>query len=166
MTETGAALGGALEGECTMADSVGATASVGTTTYAGKPRGLDDMSGMDLLKLLITQLSNQDPMEPMKNQELLEQLSAIRSLESNITVSEKFRDLLAANQKVAAQSQLSSATLLMGQRVTGLSTDNKLVEGYVERVVVASSGVRVKVGGYEIPMENIRQVIWPDDGQS
>jgi len=54
----------------------------------------------------------------------------------------------------------------MGQRVTGLSTDNKLVEGYVERVVVASSGVRVKVGGYEIPMENIRQVIWPDDGQS
>ncbi|MBN2583405.1 MAG: flagellar hook capping protein [Planctomycetes bacterium] len=146
-----------------MADSVTAASSTGTTTSStGTSRGLEDMSGMDFLKLLITQLSNQDPMEPMKNQELLEQLSAIRSLESNMTISEKFEDLLSANQSLATQQELSSATLLMGTYVTGLSTANKLVQGYVDRVIVNDSGTSVQVGDYEIPLENVRQVGWSD----
>jgi hypothetical protein len=52
--------------------------------------------------------------------------------------------------------------LLMGSRVQGISTTNNLVEGYVERVLVTDSGVRVQVGSYEIPLENVRQVGWAD----
>lgn len=131
--------------------SLGAVAGVGTTLSQGSSRSIEEMSSMDFLKLLITQLSNQDPFEPMKNQELLEQLSAIRSLESNMTISENFRKLL-------AHQELASATLLIGGWVTGVDVNGELVEGRVERVVMDASGVRVQIGDHEIALRNIQLV--------
>ena len=137
--------------------SLGAAASVGTTLSQGSSRGIEEMSSMDFLKLLITQLSNQDPLEPMKNQELLEQLSAIRSLESNMTIAENFRTLL-------DHQQLASATLLIGGWVTGVDVNGELVEGRVERVVMDRSGVRVQIGDHEIALRNIQLVGVEDIG--
>ncbi|NIA20596.1 MAG: hypothetical protein GWP05_01210 [Anaerolineaceae bacterium] len=134
-----------------MPNGLGAVASVGTILSEGSGRGIDEMSSMDFLKLLITQLSNQDPMEPMKSQELLEQLSAIRSLESNMTVSENFKKLL-------DYQELAGATLLIGSWVTGVDVNGESVEGRVERVVMDASGVRVQVGDHEIALKNIQLV--------
>ena len=131
--------------------SLDAAAAVGTTLSQGSSRGIEEMSSMDFLKLLITQLSNQDPLEPMKNQELLEQLSSIRSLESNMTIAENFRKLL-------DHQELASATLLIGGWVTGVDVNGELVEGRVERVVMDASGVRVQVGDHEIALRNIQVV--------
>ena len=131
--------------------SLGAVAGVGTTLSQGSSRGIEEMSSMDFLRLLITQLSNQDPFEPMKNQDLLEQLSAIRSLESNMTISENFGKLL-------AHQELASATLLIGGWVTGVDVNGQLVEGRVERVVMDASGVRVQIGDHEIVLRNIQLI--------
>lgn len=134
-----------------MSNGLGAVASVGTILSEGSSRGISEMSSMDFLKLLITQLSNQDPMEPMKSQDLLEQLSAIRSLESNMTISENFRKLL-------DHQELASATLLLGSWVTGIDVNGELVEGRVERVIMDASGVRVQIGDHEIALKNIQLV--------
>jgi len=131
--------------------SLGAAAGVGTTLSQGSSRGIEEMSSMDFLRLLITQLSNQDPFEPMKNQELLEQLSSIRSLESNMTIAENFGKLL-------DHQELASGTLLIGAWVTGVDTNGEFVEGRVERVVMDSSGVRVQIGNHEIALKNIHLV--------
>ena len=135
---------------------VGDVAKTGDIISQGKSKGMESMSGADFLKLLITQLTNQDPMEPMKNQELLQQLSAIRSLESNMSIAENFKDLL-------GHQELGSATVLIGKTVKGLSSDGKLIEGVVERVIMDSSGVRLQVGDYEMALPNV-MTIELDDG--
>lgn len=134
-----------------MATSVDSVAAASSTATTGTGQGIGAMTGLDFLKLLITELSNQDPFEPMKNQDLLEQLSAIRSLEANMTLSQNIGALV-GNQ------ELASATVLIGRTITGLSTAGLLVEGTVERVILDASGVRVQIGAYEVPLGSITKV--------
>jgi len=122
-----------------------------TPLAAGNSKGISAMTGQDFLKLLITQLSNQDPFEPMKNQELLQQLSAIRSLESNMTLSENINSLV-------NHQQLASATLLIGRLITGVDTVGQGVEGKVERVILDAGGIRLQIGQHEVPLGNVTRV--------
>src|SRR5687767_15910443 len=55
----------------------------------------------DFIKMMITQLQNQDPMEPAKNQELLAQMSQIGQLQSSTQLQETLK-------RFSAQSQISS----------------------------------------------------------
>ena len=57
----------------------------------GSPQGTQvrsknfELKTEDFIKMMITQLQNQDPMEPAKNEELLAQMSQIGQLQSSTT---------------------------------------------------------------------------------
>jgi len=134
---------------------------------------IQEMNGLDFLKLLVTELSNQDPFEPMKNKEILEQLSAIRSLQANMTLQQNISEM--ADQQEAtsnslasllSRQELASATALVGKLVAGADTEGQVVEGRVERVILDSSGVRVQIGTHEIPLENIERVGAEEDADA
>ena len=134
-----------------MSLSVAELAGNSSTASTGTGKTISDMNGMDFLKLLISELSNQDPFEPMKNKEILEQLSAIRSLEANMSLGENIKSLL-NNQ------ELASASVLIGRVISGVDTDGQLVEGTVERIVLDAAGIRVQIVDHEIALGNIMTV--------
>lgn len=123
-----------------------------SSSSTGSSQSIADMTSQDFLNLLISELSNQDPFEPMKNKEILEQLSAIRSLESNMTMSENFRSLI-DNQ------QLVSATTLIGRTVVGTDTEGNLIQGQVESILLDSSGIRLQMGDRQMALGNVMQII-------
>jgi len=55
------------------------------------------------MRVLITQLMNQDPFDAMDNQEVLEQISQIRSLESSMTLVDTLSDMM-AQERLSAGS--------------------------------------------------------------
>ena len=65
----------------------------------------------DFFKLLITQLTNQDPLEPTSNQELMEQISAIRDIDLSMTLVQSLKTL-------TGQQRFAAAPALMGKYVT------------------------------------------------
>jgi len=134
-----------------MSLSVAELAGASSAAATGKGRTIDEMNGMDFLKLLISELSNQDPFEPVKNKDILEQLSAIRSLEANMSLSENIKSLL-SNQ------ELASASVLIGRVISGVDTTGTLIEGAVERIVLDAGGIRVQVGDHQIALGNIMTV--------
>ena len=134
-----------------MSMSVAELAGAGSTAATGTGKTIEEMDGMDFLNLLITELSNQDPFEPMDNKEILEQLSAIRNLEANMTLSENIGSLLDSQQ-------LTSAAALIGRVVSGVDTGGQLIEGAVERIVLDAAGIRVQVGDHQIALGNIMTV--------
>mgnify|MGYP000918992520 CR=1 FL=1 len=75
--------------------------------------GVAGLTSDSFLKLLITQLQNQDPTAPMSNEELLNQLSQMRSLQSNIELSDMLKTQ-ASNQQVTA------GAAFLGKVVTGI----------------------------------------------
>ena len=71
----------------------------------------------DFIKMMITQLQNQDPMEPAKNQELLAQMSQIGQLQSATSLQESLKGMV-------LQNQIGSASSLIGKTVQGLDSQD------------------------------------------
>ncbi|MFQ5489160.1 MAG: flagellar hook assembly protein FlgD [Phycisphaerae bacterium] len=89
------------------------------------------LGGEDFFKLLIAQLSNQDPLDPTSNQELLQQISSIRDIELSTTLVESL-------QTLTGQQNYGAAASLIGRFVTGRGAGD-------ETGAVASRGVVVGV---------------------
>jgi len=80
--------------------------------------GLSGISGDDFMKILIKQLQMQDPMQPMNNQEMVQQMSTIRELEMNTRLSQKLEQL-------TDQQRFGSAASLIGKKVKGTVSDDE-----------------------------------------
>ncbi len=110
-----------------------------------------DLGSGDFLKLLITQLTTQDPMQPMGNEELLRQISSIREIELSTTLTDSLR-------KLTGQQNVTAASSMVGQYVTGAPGPNGqagsgLVVGV--RFVSGGSPVLLLSNGVEMPIEQV-----------
>src|SRR5712672_1699171 len=88
----------------------------------------------DFIKMMLTQLQNQDPLEPAKNQELLAQMSQIGQLQTSTQLQETLKGL-------ALQNQMGSAGNLIGKLVQGLDGNNDTVVGLVNSVRIENNEV-------------------------
>ncbi|TCP30325.1 flagellar basal-body rod modification protein FlgD [Scopulibacillus darangshiensis] len=80
-----------------------------------KDRGPNDVLGKDdFLKLLITQLKYQDPMEPMKDKAFISQMASFTTLEQTKNMS----DMLERFVKTQSTNVLSSQAEMIGKEVT------------------------------------------------
>ena len=103
----------------------------------------------DFIKMMLTQLQNQDPLEPAKNQELLAQMSQIGQLQTATQLQETLKGL-------ALQNQLGSAGNLIGKLVQGLDANNDNVVGLVDSVRVEGNEVFLELdNGKTLPMGNV-----------
>ena len=68
----------------------------------------------DFLRLLSTQIANQDPMEPMKDTEFIAQMASISSVEQMQQFATSFKDFTSSHREIAAQAYL-------GKQVTAQS---------------------------------------------
>lgn len=105
-----------------------------------------DMS--DFLNLLVSQMTNQDAMNPMDNTAFVAQLAQFSSLQAMSKLSE-----------ISAQSQ---ATSLIGKTVVMANYNDKgefvIKEGKVEKVTIHSGDTSVYVGGIAYKMSNLMEV--------
>jgi flagellar basal-body rod modification protein FlgD len=87
--------------------------NAGVATEATNNTGNNDLNKDAFLKLLLTQMTNQNPLEPMNNTEFLAQLAQFSSLEQMQNISGGI-EKLAQSQTIATNSQLIN---LLGKRV-------------------------------------------------
>lgn len=119
--------------------------------------GFNDLEMDSFMQLLITEMQNQDPMNPMDNSQMIEQISQIRSIGATNSLTESLTSLTSNQQLVTASS-------LIGKNISGLSEQGD-VTGVVDRVTVEidendenSRTVKVHVGDRTIDIDNIRQI--------
>jgi flagellar basal-body rod modification protein FlgD len=112
---------------------------------------LSSVSLNDFLKMLVTELQNQDPLSPMDDAQILQQVSQIKAIESN----QRLSDTLTSMQ---TQDNLMAASTMLQKTVTGLTDSGKMVSGQVDKVTVESTGVKVCVGSDTISLKNITEV--------
>ena len=112
-----------------------------------------NMLGKDaFLKLLVTQISNQDPTEPMDNRDLVLQLSQFSTLEST-------QQLNSNMEAYIEMASLATATSLIGKDVVYLDSESgEDFIGTVSSVKKSTDGYVLNIGSDEIPFDNIRYV--------
>lgn len=118
-----------------------------------------DMGKEEFITLLITQLKNQDPFEPVENSEFISQLAQFTSLQEAEDTNANLQ-LLAEYQRQSFQlMSLTEGASLIGKEVTYYEpvSETQLV-GTVEGLQVAGGRVYLQIGDNAIPMELIMEV--------
>jgi len=106
----------------------------------------------DYLKLLVTQLSNQNPLDPMDNQDMAAQLAQLSQLEQIEGIRQSFDQVLADQQRVEAAS-------LIGKQVTFYAEGvAEPISGEVESVDLSAGGVKLRVGEWVVSLEAIQEI--------
>jgi len=122
----------------------------------GGPNRFQEMSSEDFVRIIFTELSNQDPFQPNDSSALLEQLNSIRSIESDIQLTERLDDLV-------TQNQLASAGGLVGKFVGGLTAEANRVSGFVVGVSRAGNQINLELdNGRVVPMDNVESILDPN----
>jgi len=124
------------------------SSSTGSTTTAS---GFNNLTTGDFMKMLIAELQNQDPTQPMSNQDLLTQLSTMSQLQST-------QDLDNALQTNTNNQQLSIASSFIGRSVQGKDSNNNPVSGIAQEAVLQNGTASVAVGNSLLPVANITAV--------
>ena len=95
----------------------------------------DALGKDDFLKLLVTQMQNQDPMNPTDSKESIAQLAQFSSLEQMTNIATAMNTLSESMTNFSQQSSLTQGAALIGKWVSGVDTDGKtIIEGTVEAV--------------------------------
>ncbi|MCD7896613.1 MAG: hypothetical protein LUG50_08065, partial [Planctomycetaceae bacterium] len=92
------------------------------------------VSHQDFLKLLTTQLANQDPLSPMEDIDFTGQLAQLQALEEQI-------EMTKALKSMRLDTQLQAGTNMIGRYISGVDTDGEPATGLVSRVVQTADGV-------------------------
>lgn len=132
-----------------------------SNTSAASNKEVHDLKDLDInqfLQLMISELTNQDPLNPMDNTQLVQQLGSIRE----IAATDKLSSTLSS---LSAEQSLTTAAAMIGKQITALSTDNENISGVVDRVTVDvdpdnadKRKYLVHVGDQEIELKNVREV--------
>ena len=95
--------------------------SIGSVTSTASAMQASSMTQQDFLKILLTQLTYQDPMKPMDNQEFMAQMAQFTSLEQTQQLNSKI-EVLIANQAALQSVGLIGRTVdvsVNGATMTG-----------------------------------------------
>jgi flagellar basal-body rod modification protein FlgD len=104
------------------------------------------------MNLLVTQLRNQNPLEPMDNAQMSSQLAQLAQLEQMENMNGTFAKVLASQQMLQASSMLN-------KQVSYLSGDGQSVAtGKVTRADFLDGEVVLTVGDQRIPAANVLSV--------
>jgi len=113
----------------------------------------DQLDKHDFLRLLITQLEYQDPMQPMDNTEFVAQMAQFSSLEQMHNMNESISEFMEF-------SRLGEASSLLGKRVelyTGETGGYK--EGTVEGVLLVDNKVYLEVENEKYRPDQIVRIL-------
>lgn len=118
------------------------------------PNGKDAFKNLDssaFLAMMIAELQNQDPMNPMDNAELLQQVSQIREIESNMR-------LVSTLESLAKAQNITGGAVLIGKQIKGLDAQGNSISGKVDKVTMEGQDLFLYVGDSKVPMKNVTEV--------
>lgn len=119
-------------------NSIDGAALAQTTRNAG-------LSMDDLLKLLMTELSYQDPLKPVDNKDFLTQMAQFTSLDTTRQLNDNITKLLSSQS-------LNQSVGLLGKTVDAQLQDNRVVSGQVTalQLVSGTPEITIKTAGGEV----------------
>ncbi|MFM7052203.1 MAG: flagellar hook capping FlgD N-terminal domain-containing protein [Planctomycetota bacterium] len=124
----------------------------GGAAVSGTTSRFNELSSEEFIKIIFTELQNQDPFKPNDSSALLQQLNSIRSIESDIQLGEQL-------ESIVFQNQLASAGNLIGKRIAGMTADAQRVGGKVESVARTGDEIALILEtGWIIPIDNVEYI--------
>jgi flagellar basal-body rod modification protein FlgD len=118
-----------------------------------KKNAYSDLGTEQFLKIIMTELSAQDPLQPSDSKALLEQLSSLKNIQSSQDLSSQLKSLV-------NQNELASAANLIGKNVSGASASGTRISGRVTTINKTADGTVLTLeGGSQLAMSRLDRVL-------
>lgn len=140
-----------------------AISPVSTTVASGKDpitglsmsssAGKQTLGADDFMKLLTTQLTSQDPMNPMKDTEFISQMANFTSLEQMRTLSKSF-------ETFTSDQKMSAAPAFLGRNVTVKDATGD-VTGLVDSITLKNGKPAIVINGKSYDTNLITGIAMP-----
>jgi flagellar basal-body rod modification protein FlgD len=139
-----------------LASMIGNAAAAGSDSSSNStsatPSAANSLTANDFIQFLVTELQNQDPLNPTDSNQMLQQMSEIGQLESSTNLQTSLTGMVQQNQVAAASS-------MIGKAVQGTDSSQNTITGIVGAVQVTSSGVNLLLtSGVTMPMNNVTTI--------
>jgi flagellar basal-body rod modification protein FlgD len=102
----------------------------------------------DFIKLLVTQMTSQDPMSPMSNQDMLTQMVQFSTLQQNTGLQSELA-------RMQTGQTLAQANALLGRQVSLQTDSGTLTQGVVSRLDVSSGTAQIIVNGVSYDLSQV-----------
>src|SRR4051812_26737169 len=144
-----------------------ANTTANNQSSSSSTNAVNDIDMNTFLKLMITELQQQDPLNPMDNKDMLNQIAQIRAVGASDQLTKTLNSVLLGQN-------ITSATNLMGADISALTDDGQSITGIVNRVAIDKGVPKIHVentpgllpstaeGGIEAGKYSYR-VVWAGD---
>ncbi|MEI7473249.1 MAG: flagellar hook capping FlgD N-terminal domain-containing protein [bacterium] len=112
--------------------------------------GSSNMDQDAFLQLLMQQMQNQDPMEPTKNEQFIQQTAQFTQIS----------ELQKLNKNQNSSNQIMQASALIGKEVTMTDPDNpnSTIKGVVSEAQIDSKGANLLINNKAYPMNLVQSI--------
>jgi flagellar basal-body rod modification protein FlgD len=135
------------------------TSSAAADTSSNAVKSAISKGNDEFMMILLAQLKNQNPLEPLKDNELMAQMTQLNSLQELQTISAKI-------EQMAGASSAGYAASLIGKEIKAHLTDGSDVAGLVTGMTMSQGLYLVNVGERIVPLAAILQVLQPASSSS
>ncbi len=115
-----------------------------TTGTSTNSTGKSSLGKDDFLKLLVTQLQYQDPLQPMDNTQFIAQMAQFSSLEQM--------------QNLNSSMTVSQASSMIGKTISWTDDNGKAQSGVVDSVKITDGTPYVVVAGTSVDLDKITTI--------
>lgn len=133
----------------------GASAVNGTNNFSDVKEiygsGNSSLGKDDFLKLLVAQLSHQDPLDPMEDREFIAQMASFSELEQMTNLNDTMTNF-------ASGQMLSQYAPLVGKNVEGMDTNGESFSGTIDSIKFVKGKVYATIGETSVPVEYINTI--------
>ncbi len=119
-----------------------------------------ELSSEEFIKIMLTELSNQDPTQPQDSSKLLDQVSSLRSIESNMELTGQMGNLI-------EQNQFATAANLVGKHIIGRDEQAMATQGTVVSAGIENDEIMLTLeSGERVPFKFVEEISMVPDGDS
>lgn len=105
----------------------------------------------DFLTMLVAQLTHQNPLEPMKDSEMMSQFTQLNSLQ-------ELQAMRAVLDSAAVANQNAYAASLIGKIVKAARSDGSTLEGVVGGVTSEKGVLYLQIGSQKAPLSDVVEI--------
>ena len=137
--------------------------TTGASSASAVTTATNDLGKDAFLKLLIAELSNQDPLNPMEDREFISQMATFSSLEQMQNMN-KTLETMSESNKFSAVSYIGKAVSFMQDSTTADGAATSLQKAAIVRAVWFDSqkGTILDTAEGEVPLSQVVGVFDPD----
>jgi flagellar basal-body rod modification protein FlgD len=114
-------------------------------------KAANSLDSNQFMQILMAQLTHQNPLEPMSNDQMMSQFSQLNSLQ-------ELRDIHVAMDKVSSSNQTTYLASLIGKTVKVNRSGGKTLEGVVDGVTTDSETPQLLIGSETVDLTDVIEI--------